>query len=158
MRALPVAADKKEGGAQISTVEHLRSSGANLAGAILVTTPQAVSVTDVRKEISFCKKMQVPALGIVENMSGMSVWVRAHKLLRASESSLLMPALMIPCSTGFVCPCCEEVTNIFSSGGGEALGKPIPRDRLSVALIAGAGGASGFRHVRLAASDTSVWL
>lgn len=39
-------------------------------GAILVTTPQEVSLNDVRKEISFCKKMKIPIIGIVENMSG----------------------------------------------------------------------------------------
>lgn len=60
-------------------------------GAILVTTPQHVSTDDVRKEITFCKQVGIPVLGIVENMSG------------------------------FVCPCCGEQTNIFSKGGGEAL-------------------------------------
>jgi len=46
---------------------------------------------------------------------------------------LLVSVLMIAGSTGFVCPCCEEVTNIFSSGGGEALGKSTSRDRATVA-------------------------
>jgi Mrp family chromosome partitioning ATPase len=76
---------------QISTLEHLANAGAIVSGAVLVTTPQAVSVVDVRKEISFCRKMRLPILGIVENMSG------------------------------FVCPCCEQATDIFSKGGGEAL-------------------------------------
>lgn len=60
-------------------------------GAVLVTTPQLVSLTDVRKEISFCKKLQIPILGLVENMSG------------------------------FACPHCDCSYNIFSSGGGESL-------------------------------------
>eukprot|EP01096_Ripella_sp_DP13-Kostka_P008405 TRINITY_DN3123_c2_g1_i1.p1 TRINITY_DN3123_c2_g1~~TRINITY_DN3123_c2_g1_i1.p1 ORF type:complete len:303 (+),score=101.57 TRINITY_DN3123_c2_g1_i1:74-910(+) len=63
----------------------------NPDGAVIVTTPQKVSIADVRKEISFCTKSQLPILGIVENMSG------------------------------FCCPCCGEITNIFSSGGGESL-------------------------------------
>ncbi|CAO1423618.1 unnamed protein product [Diamesa hyperborea] len=38
-------------------------------GAVLVTTPQEVSLLDVRKQINFCKKMKVPIVGVVENMS-----------------------------------------------------------------------------------------
>lgn len=75
----------------ISTVEALRPH--KLLGAILVTTPQAVSVGDVRRELTFCKKTGLRVLGIVENMSG------------------------------FVCPHCSECTNIFSKGGGEELAK-----------------------------------
>ncbi|RKO95212.1 hypothetical protein CAUPRSCDRAFT_4345, partial [Caulochytrium protostelioides] len=62
-------------------------------GAVVVTTPQAVSLLDVRKELDFCKKVDLPVLGIVENMSG------------------------------YVCPHCADCTNIFSTGGGEALAK-----------------------------------
>ncbi|KAK3089412.1 hypothetical protein FSP39_003438 [Pinctada imbricata] len=75
----------------ISVVENLKSY--NPDGAILVTTPQAVAVGDVRREITFCKKTHVPVIGIIENMSG------------------------------FVCPNCSECTNVFSKGGGEALAK-----------------------------------
>eukprot|EP01091_Cochliopodium_minus_P011281 TRINITY_DN3157_c0_g1_i1.p1 TRINITY_DN3157_c0_g1~~TRINITY_DN3157_c0_g1_i1.p1 ORF type:complete len:155 (-),score=49.86 TRINITY_DN3157_c0_g1_i1:8-472(-) len=62
-------------------------------GAVLVTTPQNVSVGDVRREITFCRKVGIDILGIVENMSG------------------------------FVCPHCSDCTNIFSSGGGTELAK-----------------------------------
>ncbi|XP_061823651.1 cytosolic Fe-S cluster assembly factor nubp2 [Nerophis lumbriciformis] len=62
-------------------------------GAVLVTTPQAVSTGDVRREVTFCKKTGVRVLGIIENMSG------------------------------FVCPHCSECSNIFSKGGGEELAK-----------------------------------
>lgn len=65
--------------------------GLNCDGVVIVTTPQEVSLEDVRKEITFCKKTGINILGIVENMSG------------------------------YVCPTCAECTNIFSSGGGEAL-------------------------------------
>uniref|UniRef100_A0A8B9DI32 NUBP iron-sulfur cluster assembly factor 2, cytosolic n=1 Tax=Anser cygnoides TaxID=8845 RepID=A0A8B9DI32_ANSCY len=75
----------------ISTVEALRPY--RPLGAILVTTPQAVAVGDVRREVTFCKKTGLRVLGIVENMSG------------------------------FVCPHCSECTNIFSKGGGEELAK-----------------------------------
>ncbi|EFA84455.1 nucleotide binding protein 2 [Heterostelium album PN500] len=63
----------------------------NPDGAILVTTPQGVSISDVRKEISFCQKLGLPIIGIVENMSG------------------------------YTCPHCSECTNIFSSEGGRLL-------------------------------------
>jgi Mrp family chromosome partitioning ATPase/predicted Fe-Mo cluster-binding NifX family protein len=59
------------------------------AGAVVVTTPQDVATADVRKSINFCKQLDLPVLGVVENMSG------------------------------FVCPKCGEVTDIFKSGGGE---------------------------------------
>ncbi|XP_077130834.1 cytosolic Fe-S cluster assembly factor NUBP2 isoform X1 [Ranitomeya variabilis] len=75
----------------ISTVDALRPF--NPMGAILVTTPQAVSIGDVRRELTFCRKMALPVVGIVENMSG------------------------------FVCPHCTECTNVFSKGGGEELAR-----------------------------------
>ncbi|XP_049624052.1 cytosolic Fe-S cluster assembly factor NUBP2 isoform X2 [Suncus etruscus] len=62
-------------------------------GALVVTTPQAVSVGDVQRELTFCKKMGLRVLGVVENMSG------------------------------FVCPHCTECTNVFSQGGGEELAR-----------------------------------
>jgi len=73
----------------ISLVEGIREM--NPDGAVLVTTPQAISVADVRREWTFCKKANLNVLGVVENMSG------------------------------YVCPHCSECTNIFSSGGGEWL-------------------------------------
>ncbi|KAK4226688.1 putative cytosolic Fe-S cluster assembling factor nbp-35 [Podospora fimiseda] len=62
-----------------------------IAGAVVVTTPQAVATADVRKELNFCKKVGVEVIGVVENMSG------------------------------FVCPNCSECTNIFGSGGGQVM-------------------------------------
>ncbi|CAG8470217.1 7193_t:CDS:10, partial [Acaulospora colombiana] len=75
----------------ISIAEYLRD--VNPDGAVIVTTPQAVALADVRKELNFCKKVKIPILGVVENMSG------------------------------FVCPHCEECTNLFSTGGGESMAK-----------------------------------
>lgn len=67
----------------------------NCDGAILVTTPQAMALDDVRKEATFCRKTGIPILGIVENMSG------------------------------FICPHCTECTSIFATGGGEELAKML---------------------------------
>ena len=52
----------------ISIVENLKNY--NPDGAVLVTTPQNVSLSDVRKEINFCKKIKLPIIGLIENMSG----------------------------------------------------------------------------------------
>lgn len=62
-----------------------------LDGAVIVTTPQKVATIDVRKSISFCRRLDVPVLGVVENMSG------------------------------FVCPKCGEVTQILPEGGGRTI-------------------------------------
>lgn len=51
----------------ISVVQSLQKAG-RVSGAIVVTTPEEVSLSDVRKELSFCTKTKVPVLGIVENM------------------------------------------------------------------------------------------
>ena len=59
------------------------------AKAIIVTTPQEVSLADVRKSISFCRTVKMDILGLIENMSG------------------------------FTCPHCNELVDLFGSGGGE---------------------------------------
>ena len=60
-----------------------------ISGAVLVTTPQEVSLADVGKALAMFQRMSVPVLGVVENM------------------------------TAFVCPHCGELTEIFGRGGGE---------------------------------------
>lgn len=58
----------------ISVAQFLRPCAelcGNLAGAVIVTTPQEVALIDVRKEINFCKKTGIPILGVVENMSSL---------------------------------------------------------------------------------------
>jgi Mrp family chromosome partitioning ATPase len=52
----------------LSVVQYMKESG--LDGAVIVTTPQHISLQDVRREITFCKKVGIPILGVVENMSG----------------------------------------------------------------------------------------
>ncbi len=57
--------------------------------AVIVTTPQEVSMADVRRCVSFCRKVSMPIVGLIENMSG------------------------------FLCPHCHTEVDIFKKGGGE---------------------------------------
>ncbi|CAG8740652.1 5318_t:CDS:2, partial [Racocetra fulgida] len=52
----------------LSIAQYLKES--EIDGAIIITTPQEVALQDVRKEIDFCRKVKIPILGVVENMSG----------------------------------------------------------------------------------------
>ena len=61
-------------------------SEAGLDGALIITTPQEVALLDVKKEIDFCHKVNLPILGIVENMSG-------FKCPTCSHASIIWPAL-----------------------------------------------------------------
>jgi ATP-binding protein involved in chromosome partitioning len=60
-----------------------------ISGTVLVTTPQDVALADVAKALAMLRRMNVPVIGLVENMSA------------------------------FVCPHCGEATEIFGRGGGE---------------------------------------
>ena len=62
-----------------------------VAGSIVVTTPQQVSLADSRRAVAMYKKLNIPPLGILENMS--------H----------------------FVCPNCAHEADIFGHGGGEQM-------------------------------------
>jgi len=74
------------------SVAQLIGSG---AGAVIVTTPQDVAIADVRRCVSFCNRLSLPIIGIVENMSG------------------------------YVCPKCGERLNLFKTGGGKALAEEM---------------------------------
>jgi len=74
----------------ISIVQYLNMGPTD--GAIIVTTPQEVALADVRKEINFCHKTNVPILGVIENMSF------------------------------FICPHCEGCSEIFKGKTGGATG------------------------------------
>ena len=97
-------------------------------GAVVVTTPQDLAVVDVRKSITFCRALELPVLGVIENMSGL------------------------------VCPHCGETIQVFAGSGGELLARQmgvpflgrIPIDP-AVALSGDAG-----RPYLLSASDTPV--
>lgn len=79
----------------LSAISFLEKSS-NVA-AVIVTTPQEVALLDVRKEINFCRKMKIPIVGIIENMSG------------------------------FVCRNCTRESQIFpaKSGGAEVMAKEM---------------------------------
>ena len=62
-----------------------------LDGAIVVSTPQDVSLRIARRGLRMMEQVKVPIVGVIENMSG------------------------------FTCPSCGEVTHIFHQGGGEAI-------------------------------------
>jgi ATP-binding protein involved in chromosome partitioning len=67
------------------------SQSVPVAGAVVVTTPQTVSLADTRRAIRMYQKLNVPPLGLIENMS--------H----------------------FICPTCRTESDIFGKGGGESL-------------------------------------
>ncbi|KAI8873858.1 nucleotide-binding protein 1 [Ramicandelaber brevisporus] len=79
----------------LSIVEYLRAC--NPDGAVIVCTPQEVALQDVRRQITFCRRVGLKILGIVENMAG------------------------------FVCGNCQKATNVFprSTGGAAALCKEL---------------------------------
>jgi Mrp family chromosome partitioning ATPase len=64
-------------------------------GAIVVTTPQDVALLDVRKAISFAQALNMPIIGVIENMSG------------------------------YTCPECGHHDDVFKRGGGEAAAKEL---------------------------------
>ena len=41
----------------------------HMDGALIISSPQEISLLDVRKEINFCKKLNIPVIGVIENMS-----------------------------------------------------------------------------------------
>jgi MinD superfamily P-loop ATPase len=84
---LVVDAPPGTGDEALALVELLGSN----TGAVIVSTPQRVAVNDVRKALRFCTTLDLPVLGVIENMSG------------------------------FVCPHCGETTDVFLSGGAEAM-------------------------------------
>jgi Mrp family chromosome partitioning ATPase/predicted Fe-Mo cluster-binding NifX family protein len=64
-------------------------------GAVVVTTPQELAVQDVRRCVVFCRQLDLPVLGVVENMSG------------------------------FVCPRCGERVHIFGTDGGRRMAEEM---------------------------------
>lgn len=66
-----------------------------LSGAVVVTTPQDVSLKIARRGLGMLEQVKVPVLGVIENMSG------------------------------FTCPSCGTVTHIFHRGGGEAVAREL---------------------------------
>jgi ATP-binding protein involved in chromosome partitioning len=71
------------------------SQSIHVSGSVVVTTPQTVSVADTRRAVRMYQKLNIPTLGLIENMS--------H----------------------FVCPDCGHESDIFGKGGGEALASEL---------------------------------
>ena len=71
------------------------SQSVPVAGAVVVTTPQGVSISDVRKAVAMFRQLNIPVLGVVENMSY------------------------------FVCGHCNERTEIFGHGGGQRMAEDL---------------------------------
>ncbi len=67
----------------------------NIDGAVIVTTPQNLAITDVRKSVTFCRKVGLPVAGVIENMSGI------------------------------ICPDCGKDIKLFKSGGAEDMAKQM---------------------------------
>lgn len=67
----------------------------NVSGSVIVTTPQDVVLLDVRKAVLFSRDSNVPVIGIIENMSGLT------------------------------CPHCGENIDVFKTGGGEKIAKEL---------------------------------
>ena len=67
----------------------------NVQGAVIVTTPQEVAVIDALKAVKFIEKLELPVIGIIENMSGMT------------------------------CPHCNAAIDLFGKGGGEKAAKDL---------------------------------
>lgn len=72
----------------------------DLAGAIVVTTPQEVAILDARKSIEFVRQLGVPYIGLIENMSGL------------------------------ICPHCGEKIDLFKSGTGDKIASNLNIDFL----------------------------
>lgn len=66
-----------------------------VSGAIVVTTPQKVSLSDSRRAVAMYRKLNVPTLGIIENMSY------------------------------YICPGCDRESDLFGKGGGERMAEEL---------------------------------
>jgi hypothetical protein len=81
--------------------------------SVLITTPQTTALNDTMKSLSFTKKLALPVLGLVENMSG------------------------------YACPCCGDISDCFGRGGGEDMANRnhidflgrVPIDTVLVGLL-----------------------
>lgn len=87
---------------------------------MVITTPQDVAIIDVRKEVSFCKKTNLPVLGVVENMSGLSVPIRTMAF-KSPDGADVTPAFLDSLPAEF--RSCMAVCEVFepTSGGAEAM-------------------------------------
>jgi ATP-binding protein involved in chromosome partitioning len=98
----------------------------DLDGAIIVTTPQEVALLDSRKTVNMFRMMDVPVMGIVENMSGLR------------------------------CPHCGEVIEVFNEGGVEEAARELNVDLLGTIPLDTEIGRLGDRGVAFTGQDTDA--
>ncbi|MBA2841230.1 Mrp family chromosome partitioning ATPase [Methanococcus maripaludis] len=79
------------GDIQLTTLQSIP----DIDGILIVTTPEEVSVLDARKSVSTANTLEIPIIGLIENMGG------------------------------FVCPECDKVIDVFGKGGGEKAAKEL---------------------------------
>jgi Mrp family chromosome partitioning ATPase len=92
----------------------------NLAGAVIVATPQEVALIDVRKEVNFCRKTGIPILGVVENMAGLRAPLRALRVLAADGRDVTAAVMQAAEAAGGGGPLFAETEVFVASGGGAA--------------------------------------
>ncbi|HOK92201.1 MAG TPA: Mrp/NBP35 family ATP-binding protein [Spirochaetota bacterium] len=97
-------------------------------GAVIVTTPQDVALADVRKSVTFCRQVDMPIIGVVENMSG------------------------------FICPHCGNLTEIFKTGGGKSMAEDMGIPFLGAIPLEPRivdSGDNGFPHLSASSSNAT---
>jgi len=116
----------------ISIAQYLKAT--QVDGAVIVTTPQEVSIIDVRKEINFCRRVGLPILGVVENMAMLEAPLDGFKFVdstngqRADVTDRILEAIRVgvPSLNGVV----AQIEVYHASRGGAAtlskeLGVPL---------------------------------
>ncbi len=95
-----------------------------ISGAVIITTPQDIALSDVRKGADMFKKVQTPVLGVIENMSGLQI----KGNIEGDSSSVTIEGHPIDVdeSGNF-----SFKINLFKTGGGKQ-----ESDRLEVPLLA----------------------
>lgn len=86
-------------------------------GVILVTTPQEVAVGDVRKSASFVQKLELPILGVIENMSGLALRGKASPNTTVTLDTGVGQVVAATDGKGDF----TAVVEVFKRGGGEAM-------------------------------------
>ncbi|MCB9880297.1 MAG: P-loop NTPase [Planctomycetes bacterium] len=131
------------------------SQQAHLMGAVVVTTPQDVSVLDVRKAIKMFEQVNVPVLGIVENMAGLAVRGRVSNESTSIELDGPNGPYQVPVdSEGRF----ETLVDVFGTGGGDKIAERFSLPvvgRIPLDPACRVGGDTG-RPVALREDDSAI--
>ncbi len=90
-------------------------------GMILVTTPQEISVGDVRKNVRFARKLEMPVLGVIENMSGLVLHGSAPGATSLTLDTGADTITVNPDASGAF----EAVVHVFEAGGGKRMAEQV---------------------------------